>query len=62
MDAVCQFCFRQQKQLRPQPLGLVLPLFWAGIISLGVNYGAYMTEIFRAGIQAVPPGHCILVE
>jgi len=37
-------------------LGLVLPLFWAGIISLGVNYGAYMTEIFRAGIQAVPPG------
>ncbi len=37
-------------------LGLVLPLFWAGIISLGVNYGAYMTEIFRAGIQAVPRG------
>jgi polar amino acid transport system permease protein len=37
-------------------LGLVLPLFWAGIVSLGVNYGAYMTEIFRAGIQAVPLG------
>jgi polar amino acid transport system permease protein len=37
-------------------LGLVLPLFWAGVISLGVNYGAYMTEIFRAGIQAVPRG------
>ncbi len=35
-------------------LGLVLPLFWAGVIALGVNYGAYMTEIFRAGIQAVP--------
>lgn len=37
-------------------LGMVLPLFWAGIIALGVNYGAYMTEIFRAGIQAVPSG------
>ncbi len=36
--------------------GLVLPLFWCGIIALGVNYGAYMTEVFRAGIQAVPPG------
>jgi polar amino acid transport system permease protein len=37
-------------------LGLVLPLFWAGVIALGFNYGAYMTEIFRAGIQAVPRG------
>lgn len=37
-------------------LGLVLPLFWAGVLALGVNYGAYMTEIFRAGIQAVPSG------
>lgn len=37
-------------------LGLVLPLFWAGVIALGFNYGAYMTEVFRAGIQAVPRG------
>jgi polar amino acid transport system permease protein len=37
-------------------LGLVLPLFWAGVVALGFNYGAYMTEIFRAGIQAVPRG------
>jgi polar amino acid transport system permease protein len=36
--------------------GLVLPLFWCGVLALGVNYGAYMTEVFRAGIQAVPPG------
>jgi polar amino acid transport system permease protein len=28
----------------------------AGIIGLGFNYGAYMTEIFRAGILAVGPG------
>ncbi|MGI8928610.1 MAG: amino acid ABC transporter permease [Candidatus Limnocylindrales bacterium] len=37
-------------------LGIVLPALWAGIIALGFNYGAYMTEIFRAGIQAVPLG------
>jgi polar amino acid transport system permease protein len=28
----------------------------AGILALGVNYGAYMTEIFRAGIQSVGHG------
>ena len=27
-----------------------------GIFALAFNYGAYMTEIFRAGIQAVPRG------
>jgi polar amino acid transport system permease protein len=37
-------------------LGLILPLFPAAVIALGVNYGAYMTEVFRAGIQAVPRG------
>jgi len=26
------------------------------VIALSFNYGAYMTEIFRAGIQAVPRG------
>ena len=36
--------------------GLVLPELVCGIIALGFNYGAYMTEIFRAGIQAVPHG------
>jgi polar amino acid transport system permease protein len=34
----------------------VLPAIVAGIIALSLNYGAYMTEIFRAGIQAVPRG------
>jgi polar amino acid transport system permease protein len=28
----------------------------AGIIAIGLNYGAYMTEIFRAGIQSVGHG------
>ena len=37
-------------------LGIVLPAIPAGILALSFNYGAYMTEVFRAGIQAVPPG------
>ncbi len=37
-------------------LGIILPAIPAGVIALGFNYGAYMTEIFRAGIQAVPRG------
>jgi polar amino acid transport system permease protein len=34
---------------------LTLEAVQAGILGLGLNYGAYMTEIFRAGIQSV--GH-----
>jgi polar amino acid transport system permease protein len=37
-------------------LDIVLDPRVAGILALGVNYGAYMTEIFRAGIQAVSIG------
>ena len=37
-------------------IGIVLPALWAGIAALALNYGAYLTEIFRAGIQAVPRG------
>jgi polar amino acid transport system permease protein len=33
--------------------GLVLEAATAGTLALGLNYGAYMTEIFRAGIQSV---------
>ncbi|HET6744712.1 MAG TPA: amino acid ABC transporter permease [Candidatus Limnocylindria bacterium] len=35
-------------------MGIRLDALLAGILALGFNYGAYMTEIFRAGIQAVP--------
>lgn len=35
---------------------LTLDPFFAGIVALGLNYGAYMTEIFRAGIQSVGHG------
>jgi polar amino acid transport system permease protein len=36
--------------------GIVLDPLQGGILALSFNYGAYMTEIFRAGIQAVPRG------
>ncbi len=36
--------------------GVVLPAIVAGVLALSFNYGAYMTEIFRAGIQAIPIG------
>ncbi len=32
------------------------PAFWSGVAALSLNYGAYLTEVFRAGIQAVPKG------
>jgi His/Glu/Gln/Arg/opine family amino acid ABC transporter permease subunit len=30
--------------------------FWAGVAAIGICYGAYLAEIFRAGIQAIPRG------
>ena len=36
--------------------GIVLDPIPTGVLALGFNYGAYMTEIFRAGIQAVAGG------
>jgi polar amino acid transport system permease protein len=36
--------------------GIVLPGLVCGVFGLAFNYGAYMTEIFRAGIQAIPRG------
>lgn len=30
--------------------------FWYGVISLTLTYGAYMAEVYRAGIEAVPFG------
>jgi polar amino acid transport system permease protein len=30
--------------------------FWYGVISLTITYGAYMAEVYRAGIEAVPHG------
>lgn len=37
-------------------LGLPLSRFEAGVAALAVNAGAYLTEILRAGMEAVPRG------
>ncbi len=36
--------------------GLRLSAMEAGILGLGINYGAYISEVFRAGIEAVSHG------
>jgi polar amino acid transport system permease protein len=36
--------------------GIVVDIIPAGILALGFNYGAYLTEIFRAGVEAIPRG------
>jgi polar amino acid transport system permease protein len=30
--------------------------FWYGVLALTITYGAYMAEVYRAGIEAVPRG------
>lgn len=37
-------------------LGIVLSGMLAGVLALGLNYGAYMSEIFRAGLASVGKG------
>lgn len=39
----------------PTWLGQPAP-FWYGVIALVLTYGAYMAEVYRAGIEAVPEG------
>jgi polar amino acid transport system permease protein len=41
---------------------LTLDVITAGVLALGLNYGAYMTEIFRAGIQSVGHGQSEAAE
>jgi polar amino acid transport system permease protein len=36
--------------------GIVLPALIAAVVGLGMNYAAYMAEVYRAGIAAVHPG------
>jgi polar amino acid transport system permease protein len=37
-------------------LGLRLSPFTTGVIALGIHYGTYASEVYRAGIESVPPG------
>ncbi|WP_048647971.1 ectoine/hydroxyectoine ABC transporter permease subunit EhuD [Nitratireductor soli] len=36
--------------------GIVLPALTAGVIALGLHYGAYCSEVYRAGLESVPRG------
>ena len=40
----------------------IWPAQVAGIVGIAANYGAYMTEIFRSGIEAVPHGQTEAAE
>lgn len=40
----------------PPTIGIELPPFWAAVLALTVNGGAYNTEIIRAGILAIDSG------
>ena len=37
-------------------VGVNVPAFWTAIVGLAINYSAYESEIYRAGLQAVPRG------
>jgi polar amino acid transport system permease protein len=39
----------------PRWFGLPDP-FWYGVLAITLTYGAYMAEVYRAGIEAVPRG------
>lgn len=36
--------------------GILLPAFLTGALALGIQYSAYMSEVYRAGLDAVPHG------
>jgi polar amino acid transport system substrate-binding protein len=37
-------------------IGVRVPAFWTAIFGLAINYSAYESEIYRAGLQAIPKG------
>jgi len=37
-------------------IGIRLPALVAGVIGLGIHYGTYIAEVYRAGIENVPRG------
>jgi polar amino acid transport system permease protein len=37
-------------------LGVVLPALVVGVLALGVHYACYTSEVYRAGIEAIPRG------
>lgn len=37
-------------------IGITLPGFWAGVVGLSLNVGAYLSEVFRAAIISIDVG------
>ena len=37
-------------------IGIRFPAFWAATLAMSLNGGAYYSEIFRGGIEAIPRG------
>lgn len=37
-------------------VGITLPAFLAGVLGLSINFGAYLAELFRSGIQSIDRG------
>jgi polar amino acid transport system permease protein len=37
-------------------VGIRLPAFWAGVLGLSINLGAYLSEVFRSAILAIDRG------
>jgi His/Glu/Gln/Arg/opine family amino acid ABC transporter permease subunit len=37
-------------------IGIRIPAFWAGVLGLSLNLGAYLSEVFRAAIAAIAFG------
>lgn len=37
-------------------LGVMLPVFSVGVLAISIYHGAYVAEVVRAGIQAIPRG------
>ena len=36
--------------------GVTLPRFWAGVLALGINFSAYLAEVYRGGIESIGTG------
>lgn len=45
-----------------QPFGLVFDAFTAGLIAMSLNSASFFSEIIRAGLTAVQPGHLEAAE
>ena len=35
---------------------VMIPIYWTGVLCVGLYHGAYIAEVFRSGIQAIPNG------